>query len=66
MGIHPGVGRGDAAKFVLAPFKRAQMEEVAEMVDRAAEAIKTIIAEGAEKAMAKYNRRAGGLQNEEE
>jgi PTH1 family peptidyl-tRNA hydrolase len=65
MGIHPGPGRGDAARFVLAPFKRAQMEEVAEMVDRAAEAVKTIIAEGAEKAMARFNRRAGGLQNEE-
>jgi len=65
MGIHPGPNRGDAAKFVLAQFKRAQMQEVDEMVGRAAEAVESIIAEGAEKAMANYNRRAGGLQNEE-
>jgi PTH1 family peptidyl-tRNA hydrolase len=66
MGIHPGPNRGDAAKFVLGPFKRAQMKEVEEMVDRAADAVETIIAEGAGKAMATYNRRAGGLKNEEE
>lgn len=66
VGIHPGANRGDAARFVLAPFKRAQMKEVEETVIRAAEAVEFIIAEGADKAMAKYNRRAGGLQNEEE
>jgi len=66
MGIHPGPNRGDAAKFVLAQFRRAQMQEVEEMVIRAAEAIESIIADGAEKAIAKYNRRAGGLTNEEE
>jgi PTH1 family peptidyl-tRNA hydrolase len=65
IGIDPGANRGDAAKFVLAPFRRAQMQEVEEMVARAAEAVETIIAEGAQTAMAKYNRRAGGLQNEE-
>jgi PTH1 family peptidyl-tRNA hydrolase len=66
MGIHPGPNRGDAAKFVLAPFRRAQMKEVEEAVIRSAEAVEFIIAEGADKAMAKYNRRAGGLTNEEE
>lgn len=65
MGIHPGLNRGDAAKFVLAQFKRAQMKEVDEMVGRASEAVESIIAEGADKAMATYNRRAGGLKNEE-
>jgi len=65
VGIHPGPNRGDAARFVLAKFKRAQMQEVEEMVGRAAEAVESIIAEGAEKAMAKFHRRAGGLQNEE-
>jgi PTH1 family peptidyl-tRNA hydrolase len=65
MGIDPGPNRGDAAAFVLAPFKRAQMKDVEQMVDRAADAVETIIAEGAAKAMATYNRRAGGLQNEE-
>jgi PTH1 family peptidyl-tRNA hydrolase len=65
IGIDPGPHRGDAAEYVLAPFRRAQMQEVEAMVDRAAAAVETILAEGAERAMAKYNRRAGGLQNEE-
>jgi PTH1 family peptidyl-tRNA hydrolase len=48
-------GGRDGAKFVLAPFKRAQMQEVGEIAVRAAEAVETIIAEGADKAMAKFN-----------
>jgi PTH1 family peptidyl-tRNA hydrolase len=59
-------GNRDGAKFVLAPFNRAQMKEVEEIVIRAAEAVETIIAEGADKAMATYNRRAQGLTTEEE
>jgi PTH1 family peptidyl-tRNA hydrolase len=66
IGIHPEQSRGDAAKFVLAPFKRAQMKEVEEVVIRSAEAVESIIAEGAEKAMATYNRRAEAQINEEE
>jgi peptidyl-tRNA hydrolase, PTH1 family len=66
MGVTPETGRGDASRFVLGQFKRAQMQEVEEMVGRAADAVEFIIAEGADKAMAKFNRRAGGLQNEEE
>jgi PTH1 family peptidyl-tRNA hydrolase len=65
MGITPAQGRGDAARFVLAQFRRAQMQEVEEMVGRAADAVESIIAEGAEKAMARFNRRAGSIQNEE-
>jgi PTH1 family peptidyl-tRNA hydrolase len=48
-------GGRDGAKFVLAPFRRAQMKEVEEIAGRAAEAVETIIAEGADKAMAKFN-----------
>ena len=66
IGIDPGRPIGEGAKFVLAPFKRAQKQEVEETVDRAADAVETIIAEGADKAMARYNRRAQGLQTEEE
>ena len=57
---------GDSAKFVLAPFKRGQKKEVEEAVGRGAEAVESIIAEGVEKSMAAYNRRAGGLKTEEE
>ena len=41
----------------------AQLEE---LVDYAADAVRSIIAEGVEKAMTKYNRRAQGLNTEEE
>jgi len=51
---------------VLAPFKRAQKQEVDEVVSYAAEAVESILAEGAEKAMTKFNRRAQGLKTEEE
>jgi PTH1 family peptidyl-tRNA hydrolase len=56
----------EGEKFVLAPFKRAQKQDVEETVGRAAEAVEFILAEGAAQAMTKYNRRAQGLQPEEE
>jgi len=57
---------GDAAKFVLAPFKRGQQKEVDEVVGRGAQAVESIIAEGVEKSMTVFNRRAQGLKTEEE
>ena len=65
LGIHPD-HPVDGIKFVLAPFKRAQMKEVDEVVERGAAAIESILAEGVEKTMAVFNRRAQGLQEEEE
>ena len=65
LGIDPGSPvKGE--QFVLAPFKRAQKQDVEETVGRAADAVKFIIAEGAAQAMTKYNRRAQGLKTEEE
>ena len=65
IGIDPGVPvKGE--QFVLAPFKRAQKQDVEDTVSRAAEAVEFIIAEGAAQAMTKYNRRAQGLKTEEE
>jgi peptidyl-tRNA hydrolase, PTH1 family len=66
MGIHPGREFGEGAKFVTAPFKRAQRQEVEEAVGRAAEAVESILAEGVEKSMAIFNRRAQGSEQEEE
>jgi len=57
---------GDGASFVLAPFRRARMKEVDEVVGRGAAAVESIIADGVEKSMAVFNRRAGGLNTEEE
>ena len=57
---------GDGASFVLAPFRRARMKEVDEVVGRGASAVESILADGVEKSMAVFNRRAGGLNAEEE
>jgi len=57
---------GDGASFVLAPFRRARMKEVEEVVGRGAAAVESIIADGVEKSMAVFNRRAEGLNTEEE
>ena len=66
LGIRPDHPIGDGAKYVLAPFKRAQMEDVEEMVARGCAAVESIIADGVEKSMTMFNRRAGGLKQEEE
>jgi len=65
LGIHPGHPIRDGAEFVLAPFKRSQIKELDELIGFAAEAVESIIAEGVEKAMTRFNRRAGGLNAEE-
>src|SRR4051812_18710815 len=65
MGIHPGRPIGSGADFVLAPIKRSQLKELEEFVDFAADAVRSIIAEGVSKAMTKFNRRAPGLNTEE-
>jgi peptidyl-tRNA hydrolase, PTH1 family len=65
MGIHPGRPIANGAEFVLAPIKRSQMKELDEFTGFAADAVRSIIAEGVEKAMTKYNRRAPGLQTED-
>jgi PTH1 family peptidyl-tRNA hydrolase len=66
MGIHPGHPVRDGAAFVLARFRRAQREEAEDMVQRAAEAVESILAQGVEKSMTVFNRRAPGLAPEEE
>ena len=66
LGIHPDHELEDTAQYVLAPLERALKEELDEMLTYAAEAIESIIAEGAIKAMTKFNRRARGLKDEEE
>ena len=65
LGIHPGHALHSGADFVLAPIKRSQRKELDELVDYAADGVRSIIAEGVEMAMTKFNRRAPGLNNEE-
>jgi PTH1 family peptidyl-tRNA hydrolase len=66
LGIHPGRPVEDGAEFVLAPFSRAQLAELDEVLDSAADAVEVLMAEGVEKAMARFNRRAQGPEKEEE
>ena len=57
MGVQPEHPVSDRAAHVLSPFRRSQLETVAEMVDRAAEAVEVIVREGVERAMNRFNRR---------
>jgi PTH1 family peptidyl-tRNA hydrolase len=66
LGIHGGSRQRDGAQIVLGQFGRAQKAELDELLDYAAQAVESIVAEGVEKSMTKYNRRAPGLNNEEE
>ena len=65
LGIHPDHPIRDGAEFVLAPIKRSQIKELDEFVGFAADAVRSIVAEGVEKAMTRFNRRAPGLNIEE-
>jgi PTH1 family peptidyl-tRNA hydrolase len=65
LGIHGGRREKDGVHIVLAKLKRAHRQELDELLDYASQAVESIIAEGVEKSMAKYNRRAQGLNEEE-
>jgi peptidyl-tRNA hydrolase, PTH1 family len=65
VGIRPDDLAEDAAEYVLAPFRRGMKQDVDEVVSYTADAVESIVAEGADRAMAKFNRRAKGLQEEE-
>jgi len=65
LGIHPGHPVKDGAEFVLGPMKRQQVKELDEFTGYAADAVRSIIAEGVVMAMTKYNRRAPGLHTED-
>ena len=65
LGIHPGHQIKDGAEFVLAPCKRSQIKELDDFISLAADAVRSVIAEGVEKSMTKFNRRAPGLNIEE-
>lgn len=57
MGVQPDHPVSDRAAHVLGRFRREQLESVADMVDRAADAVEVIIREGVELAMNRFNRR---------
>ena len=65
LGIHPDHAVS-GEEFVLRPFKKSQKQEVDEVVARGAAAVESIIAEGVAKSMTVFNRRAQGLNEEDE
>ena len=65
MGVHPGHRLASGADYLLSRFTRQQTETLDSFVDLAADAAESVIAEGAEKSMAKFNRRAPGSTEEE-
>ena len=65
LGIHPGHPLKGGTDYLLAPMKRSQATELDEFVGYAADAVRSIIAEGVVKAMTRFNRRAPGLNKEE-
>ncbi|HWC99794.1 MAG TPA: aminoacyl-tRNA hydrolase [Candidatus Sulfopaludibacter sp.] len=66
LGVHPGHPLKSGTDFLLSPVKRSQMKELDEFIGYAADATRSIIAEGVVMAMTRYNRRAPGLNEEEE
>lgn len=66
LGIHPGHKLPDSVEYLLSPIPRSRREQAEELVSRGADAVASIIAEGVEKSMTKFNRRAQGSKTEEE
>jgi peptidyl-tRNA hydrolase, PTH1 family len=66
LGVDPGHPISSGVEYLLAPMKRSQSKELEEFIGLGADAVRSIIAEGVEKSMTKFNRRAQGLTKEEE
>ena len=65
LGVHPGHRLTSGADYLLSRFSRQQNETLDEFIDLAADVTESIIAEGAEKSMTRFNRRAPGSNTEE-
>jgi PTH1 family peptidyl-tRNA hydrolase len=57
MGVDPGYKIEDGMSYLLAPFRKAQLNVVDEMLDVAGDAVKAIVTEGAAAAMNRFNRK---------
>lgn len=63
LGVKPERAVEDLVSYVLGRFRKADLESVAEMLDRAVEAVRVILREGSAKAMNRYNRRIACQQS---
>lgn len=66
MGIAPEHPVRDAAQYVLAQFKKSQYEAVDLLLDTAADAVISIVTDGAQAAMNRFNRKAQSGSSEED
>ncbi|MBZ5513786.1 MAG: aminoacyl-tRNA hydrolase [Acidobacteriia bacterium] len=57
MGVGPDRPVEDLVSYILRPFRRADLEAVAELIERAAQAVSVILREGIPAAMNRFNRR---------
>ncbi|MBV9075523.1 MAG: aminoacyl-tRNA hydrolase [Acidobacteria bacterium] len=57
LGIQPDHPVRDGAKYVLAQFKKSQLEAVDDLVERGADAVETILKDGLGPAMNRFNQR---------
>jgi peptidyl-tRNA hydrolase, PTH1 family len=64
LGIHPGHPLASGIDYLLSPVKRSLRKELEQLVADGADAVVSIIAEGVEKSMTRFNRRAPGLNEE--
>lgn len=60
LGANPGHPLRSGADYLLAPMSRQQKKELEEPLGAAAQAVNSIIANGVETSMARFNRRAAG------
>lgn len=65
LGIRPGHPMSNMKDYVLSRIRKAQTATLDSTLDQAVQAVETIITEGVEKAMAKFNRRAQGVNEEQ-
>lgn len=65
IGIAPEHPVDDLAAYVLRSMRKADLEQAAEMIDLAADAVEVILAEGAGRAMSRFNRRPETAAEEE-
>ena len=62
VGVAPERRSADSVEYLLSPVKRSQRAEMDEMIDRAADAVETILQHGVVKAMNQFNKRAPGAE----
>jgi PTH1 family peptidyl-tRNA hydrolase len=66
LGINPGQKVPNGAGYVLSRIRKAQEKELDELLDVAAQSVESILAEGVEKSMTRFNGRAQGLNDKKE